>query len=137
MDQLTVTWTPLTTGDVTISYNVSINDTSNTWALITSDGARKITFTNLISDTLYTISVVAINCAGTSNVIPVSRKTCKWSVGLDLHWPGLSYIDVNADGILYPYPYRIDAVCDECTLRCNLLTYKPYLLFQRAKSSKT
>ena len=67
VDQLTVTWTPPTTGGVPTSYNVSINDSSNTLVPIPANGALQNTFTGLISDTLYTVSVVAINCAGTSS----------------------------------------------------------------------
>ena len=67
VDQLTVTWTPPTTGGVPTSYNVTINDSSNTLVPIPTSGPLQHTFTNLTKDTLYTVSVVAINCAGSSN----------------------------------------------------------------------
>eukprot|EP00731_Ephydatia_muelleri_P011227 Em0006g121a len=67
VDQLTVTWTPPTTGGVSTSYNVTINDSSNTLVPIPTSGPLQHTFTNLTKDTLYTVSVVAINCAGSSN----------------------------------------------------------------------
>ena len=90
VNQLTVTWTPPTTGGVSTSYSVSINDSSRP-VVIPDNGSSLYThtFTGLISDTLYTASVVAINCAGTSNVtsntmltgIPspgVSNAWCRW-----------------------------------------------------------
>ena len=78
VDQLTVAWAPPTTGGVPTSYNVSINDSSSP-VVIPSNGSSlyTYTFTGLTSDTLYTVSVVAINCAGTSNGVLTSRHTCK------------------------------------------------------------
>ena len=75
VDQLTVTWTPPTTGGVPTSYNVSINDSSKTLVPIPANGALQNTFTGLISNTLYTVSVVAINCAGTSSVTSAFGRT--------------------------------------------------------------
>ncbi|KAL5500726.1 hypothetical protein EMCRGX_G012322 [Ephydatia muelleri] len=63
--ELTVTWTPPTTGGVPTSYNVTINDSSS--PVVIADNGSPVythTFTGLVSDTLYTVSVVAINCAG-------------------------------------------------------------------------
>ena len=74
VDQLTVTWSPSTTGGVPTSYNVSINDSSS--PVVIPDNGSSLnthTFSGLISDTLYTISVVAINCAGTSNVVTQTK----------------------------------------------------------------
>eukprot|EP00731_Ephydatia_muelleri_P035787 Em0161g1a len=67
-DQLTVTWTPPTTGGVPTSYTVTINDSSSP-VVMAANGSPVYThtFTGLVSDTLYTVSVVAINCAGASN----------------------------------------------------------------------
>ena len=80
VDQLTVAWAPPTTGGVPTSYNVSINDSSSP-VVIPDNGSSLYThtFTGLTSDTLYTVSVVAINCAGTSNVTSRSKLTCKWT----------------------------------------------------------
>ena len=79
VDQLTVTWTPPTTGGVPTSYNVTINDNSS--PVVIADNGSPVhthhTFTGLVSDTLYTISVVAINCAGASNAVSYHRRTCK------------------------------------------------------------
>ena len=75
MDQLTVTWTPPTTGGVPTSYNVTINDSSNTQASIPANGPLQYTFIGLTNNTLYTVSVVAINCAGSSNVISKTLLT--------------------------------------------------------------
>ena len=76
VNQLTVTWTPPTTGGVPTSYNVSINDSSSP-VVIPDNGSSLYThaFTGLISDTLYTVSVVAINCAGTSSVTTETKWT--------------------------------------------------------------
>ena len=75
-DQLAVTWTPPTTGGIPTSYNVAINDSSPV-VVIADNGSPVYThvFTGLISDTLYAVSVVAINCAGTSNVTSQKRLT--------------------------------------------------------------
>ena len=75
-------WTPPTTGGVPTCYNVSINDSSSPVVIpATCNEASLYThiFTGLISDTLYTVSVVAINCAGSSNVTSVYTRTCKWT----------------------------------------------------------
>ena len=72
-NQLTVTWTPPTTGGVPTSYNVSINNSGSPVVIPHNGSSLYIhTFTGLISDTFYTVSVVAINCAGqnlTSSVL--------------------------------------------------------------------
>ena len=78
VDQLTVTWTPPTTGGVPTSYNVTINDSSS--PVVIADNGSPVythTFTGLVSDTLYTVSVVAINCAGSSNGTSLTKWTCK------------------------------------------------------------
>ena len=75
VDQQTVTWTPPTTGGVPASYSVTINDSSS--PVVIADNGSPVythTFTGLVSDTLYTVSVVAINCAGSSRVA-TSRRT--------------------------------------------------------------
>eukprot|EP00731_Ephydatia_muelleri_P033076 Em0025g32a len=73
-DQLTVTWTSVSTAT---SYNVSINDSVNTLVPIPSTGAPQYTFTGLTNNTVYTVSVVAINCAGSSSpaTIHVTGRT--------------------------------------------------------------
>eukprot|EP00731_Ephydatia_muelleri_P011678 Em0006g572a len=76
VDQLTVTWTPLTTGGVPTSYNVTINDSSS--PVVIADNGSSVythTFTGMVSDTPYTVSVVAINCAGASNAVQHHRRT--------------------------------------------------------------
>ena len=76
VNQLTVTWIPPTTGGVPTSYNVSTNDSSSP-VVIPDNGSSLYThtFTGLISDTLYTVSVVATNCAGTSNMTSETEST--------------------------------------------------------------
>ncbi|KAL5500683.1 hypothetical protein EMCRGX_G012278 [Ephydatia muelleri] len=76
VDQLTVTWTPPTTGGVPTSYNVTINDSSS--PVVIADNGSPVythTFTGLVSDTLYTVSVVAINYAGSSNGTSFVKRT--------------------------------------------------------------
>ena len=75
VNQLTVTWTSPTTGGVPTSYNVNINDSSSP-VVIPDNGSSLYThtFTGLNSDTLYTVLVVATNCAGTSNVTTQTKS---------------------------------------------------------------
>eukprot|EP00731_Ephydatia_muelleri_P033138 Em0025g94a len=70
-DQLTVTWTSVPTAT---SYSVSINDSVNTLVPIPSTGAPQYTFTGLTNNTVYTVSVVAINCAGSSSPATITGK---------------------------------------------------------------
>ena len=73
-DQLTVTWTSVPTAT---SYSVSINDSVNTLVPIPSSGASQYMriFTGLSSNTVYIVSVVAINCAGSSSFATISGRT--------------------------------------------------------------
>eukprot|EP00731_Ephydatia_muelleri_P009798 Em0005g384a len=71
-DQLTVTWTSVPTAT---SYNVSINACVNTLVPIPSTRAPQYTFTGLTNNTVYTVSVVAINCAGSSSPATMSNRT--------------------------------------------------------------
>ena len=75
VDQLTVTWTPPTTGGVPTSYNVTINQSSRS-VVIADNGSPVYTHTF----TLYTVSVVAINCAGSSNLTSLTKWTCKFII---------------------------------------------------------
>ena len=70
--QITVTWTSVPTAT---SYNVSINDSVNTLVPIPSTRAPQYTFTGLTNNTVYTVSVVAINCAGSSSPATITGKT--------------------------------------------------------------
>ena len=71
-DQLTVTWTSVLTAT---SYNVSINDSVNTLVPVPSTGAPQYTFAGLTNNTVYTVSVVAINCAGSSSPATITGRT--------------------------------------------------------------
>ena len=71
-DQLTVTWTSVLTAT---SYNVNINDSVNTLVPVPSTGAPQYTFTGLINNTVYTVSMVAINCAESSSPATISGRT--------------------------------------------------------------
>ena len=65
---LTVTWAPPTSGGSPTSYNVSINGSTGTPWIIPDDGSPLYTlmFPGLTSNTLYSVTVVAINCAGST-----------------------------------------------------------------------
>eukprot|EP00731_Ephydatia_muelleri_P011552 Em0006g446a len=55
--QLTVTWTPLTTGGVPTSYNVTFNDSSS--PVVIADNGSPVythTFTGLVSDTVFVVA---------------------------------------------------------------------------------
>ena len=71
-DQLTVTWTSVPTAT---SYNVSINASDNTLVPIPSIGAQQYNFTGLTNNTVYTVSVMAINCAGSSSPAKMTGRT--------------------------------------------------------------
>ena len=71
-DQLTVTWTSVPTAT---SYYVSINDSINTMYSVLSIGAPQYTFTGLTNNTDYIVSVVAINCAGSSSPATSTGRT--------------------------------------------------------------
>ena len=77
-DRLTVTWTSVPTAT---SYNVFINDSVNTLVPIPSTGAPQYTFTGLTSNTVYTVSVVAINCVGSSSALASIRTGRCASIG--------------------------------------------------------
>ena len=68
-DQLTVTWTSV---PMTTSYNVSINGST---PISLPANANTYTFTGLTNSTVYTVSVVAINCAGTSRPAVMTGRT--------------------------------------------------------------
>ena len=68
-DQLTVTWTSVPTAT---SYDVSINGST---PISLSANANTYTFTGLTNNTVYTVSVVAINCAGNSSAAMATRTS--------------------------------------------------------------
>ena len=73
--QLTVVWSPASSGGPSTSFSVSVSESANassmSTAIVGADGNRtkeySYTFTRLARGTTYTVSVVAINCAGNSN----------------------------------------------------------------------
>eukprot|EP00731_Ephydatia_muelleri_P011226 Em0006g120a len=74
--QLTVTWAPPAAGGVPTSYNVTIKTVVVLWVI--ADNGSPVythTFTGLVSDTLYTVSVVAINCAGHNKTLLVQQTS--------------------------------------------------------------
>ena len=68
-DQLTVTWTSV---PMATSYNVSINGST---PISLPANANTYTFTGLTNNTVYTVSVVAINCAGNSYAAMTARTS--------------------------------------------------------------
>ena len=72
--QLTVVWSPASSGGPSTSFSVSIsvNTSVMSTAFVGADNRTKeysYTFTTLIEGTTYTVSVVAINCAGNSSPV--------------------------------------------------------------------
>ena len=74
-----MTWAPPTSGGSPTSYNVSINDIIGTTRSISHDGSPSYTlmFPGLTSNTLYSVTVVAINCAGSSSNATLNNYTRK------------------------------------------------------------
>ena len=66
-DQLTVNWSPVPTAT---SYNVSFN--GNTPVTLPAN-ANSYPFTGQTCNAVYTFSVVAINCAGSSSPAEISK----------------------------------------------------------------
>ena len=68
--QLTVVWSPASTGSFPTSFSVSISANASliNTAIVGADERSHI-FNNLTSSTNYTVSVAAINCAGNSSAV--------------------------------------------------------------------
>lgn len=91
---LTVTWITPTIDGSNTSYNISISG-SNVSVNINTSASQMVyayTFEGLISDTIYTILIIAINCAGVNNRTEISRQTCKYFKSLH---PSPFHISVN------------------------------------------
>ena len=80
--QLTVVWTPASSGSPSTSFSVSINAEGvaslMSTAIVGADGKSQeysYTFTRLARGTTYTVSVVAINCAGNSSPVNYTGVT--------------------------------------------------------------
>ena len=78
-EDMAVTWiTPAADGNPT-SYNISITNRSDP-VKVNHTGPSEYThiFRGLRSDTMYTVLLVAINCAGVSNTTEIFQRTCKY-----------------------------------------------------------
>ena len=78
-EDMAVTWiTPSADGNPT-SYNISITNRSDP-VKVNHTGPSEYThiFRGLRSDTMYTVLLVAINCAGVSNTTEIFQRTCKY-----------------------------------------------------------
>ena len=81
--QLTVVWSPASTGSFPTSFSVSIsaegaNASLMNTTIVGADGKSQeysYTFTRLARGTTYTVSVVAINCAGNSDPVNYTGVT--------------------------------------------------------------
>ena len=78
-NSLTIQWTPASGGYNASSYNISVT-TVGTWS--EAGDTTMTTIGDLIDGTNYTVSVTAINCAGSSNSSSVSVQTCEWCVSV-------------------------------------------------------
>ena len=68
-DMVLVVVNPSSSGGLPTSYNVNINNSSYVYTKSTPaflNGSAMVTFTGLTVGTIYTMSAVAINCAGSS-----------------------------------------------------------------------
>ena len=77
-EDMAVTWiTPSADGNPT-SYNISITNRSDP-VKVNHTGPSEYThiFRGLRSDTMYTVLLVAINCAGVSNTTEIFQRTSK------------------------------------------------------------
>ena len=72
---LKVRWVPSSTGDPPTSFGVLIEGHGTKKLMIVGDGTSYLPFSGLESDSLYTITVSAINCAG-SNKVNKTVYTC-------------------------------------------------------------
>eukprot|EP00731_Ephydatia_muelleri_P011228 Em0006g122a len=74
-NSLTIQWTPASSGFNASSYNISVTSgtTVGTWSV--AGDTTMTTIGDLIDGTNYTVSVTAINCAGSSNSSSVSVQT--------------------------------------------------------------
>eukprot|EP00731_Ephydatia_muelleri_P011121 Em0006g15a len=70
-NSLTIQWTPASSGFNASSYNISVGNGTSTLATTSTNA----TIGDLIDGTNYTVSVTAINCAGSSNSNSVSVQT--------------------------------------------------------------
>ena len=74
--QLTVVWSPASTGSFPTSFNVSISANASLMSTaIVGVDERSHTFHGLAQGTPYTMSVVAINCAGNSGPVNYTGVT--------------------------------------------------------------
>jgi hypothetical protein len=72
---ISVRWVPSSTGDLPISFGVLIEGLGTRKLVSVGDGTSYLPFSGLESDSLYTITVSAINCAG-SNKVNKTVYTC-------------------------------------------------------------
>ena len=113
-DRLTVTWTSVPTAT---SYNVSINDSANTLVSIPSTGAPQYTITGLTNNTVYSVSVVAINCAGSSGAIASnSTGRCEFKFNFNKHISVFKAYHGNGKLHFHPYCINIAVLQDSYSL---------------------
>ena len=73
-DMVLVVVTPSPSGGLTTNYSVTVSNSSYTTSspTVMTNGSAMVTFTGLRNDSSYTISAVAINCAGNSSTSYIS-----------------------------------------------------------------
>eukprot|EP00731_Ephydatia_muelleri_P011642 Em0006g536a len=79
-NSLTIQWTPATSGFNASSYNISVTSgtTVGTWSV--AGDTTMTTIGDLIDGTSYTVSITAINCAGSAPAVAISVQTFSVSV---------------------------------------------------------
>ena len=80
-DMVLVEVTPSPSGGLTTSYNVTISNSSYTTSppVVMTNGSAMVTFTGLRNDSSYSISAVAINCAGNSSTSIQRYISCMYT----------------------------------------------------------
>ena len=78
-NSLTLQWT-MSASNNAAGYIVLLTTISGTTLAMNTTTSTMTTIGDLIDGTSYTVSVAAINCAGSSNSSSVSVQTCEWCV---------------------------------------------------------
>eukprot|EP00731_Ephydatia_muelleri_P006149 Em0003g397a len=105
-------WTPPTMGGVPTSYYISIN---SSYPIVIpangSDGSLMYTYTGLESDTLYEVSLVIINCVGTSNATTAMIRTYVSNITYVM----ANVASINGDNEMgLRRSYTIGGFCSKC-----------------------
>ena len=118
---------PSSSGGLPTSYNVTISNSSYVYSNSTPaflNGSAIVTFTGLTIGTNYTISAVAINCAGSSNTtrIDVSCKYKCWCYTRTSHYLVHVHIYIHNCGLMLEHWFQC------CVDATNILEWSTKIL---------